>query len=77
MTAEREEFLRRVAAGDGAVRPPESEIQLMATLLRTHMLLGHLNGEDWYEVHPLARRVLGLPPHSEGQRDGEDLPGSG
>jgi hypothetical protein len=25
------------------------------------MLLGHLNGQDWYEVHPLARRALGLP----------------
>ena len=33
----------------------------MARLLVTHMLLGHLNGEDWYEVHPLTRRSLGLP----------------
>jgi hypothetical protein len=33
----------------------------MARLLQSHMLLGHLNGQDWYEVHPLARRALGLP----------------
>ncbi|MEO7194060.1 MAG: hypothetical protein ABIZ05_04440 [Pseudonocardiaceae bacterium] len=61
MTAEQEVFLRGVASGDGTVRPAESEVQLMARLLQSHMLLGHLNGQDWYEVHPLARRALGLP----------------
>jgi hypothetical protein len=61
MTAEQEAFLRRVASGDGTVRPAASEVQLMARLLQSHMLLGHLNGQDWYEVHPLARRALGLP----------------
>jgi hypothetical protein len=61
MTAEQEAFLRRVASGDGTVRPAQSEVQLMARLLQSHMLLGHLNGQDWYEVHPLARRALGLP----------------
>ena len=61
MTAEQKAFLRRVAAGDGTVDPKESEVQLMARLLQSHMLLGHLNGQDWYEVHPLAMRALGLP----------------
>ncbi|MGH3719322.1 MAG: hypothetical protein ACRDRI_10900 [Pseudonocardiaceae bacterium] len=61
MTAEQEAFLRGVAAGNGTVRPAESEVQLMARLLQSHMLLGHLNGQDWYEVHPLARKALGLP----------------
>ncbi|MGH3886776.1 MAG: hypothetical protein ACRDSZ_09435, partial [Pseudonocardiaceae bacterium] len=63
MTAEQKAFLRQVAAGDGTVDPKEreSEVQLMARLLQSHMLLGHLNGQDWYEVHPLARRALGLP----------------
>jgi hypothetical protein len=61
MTAEQKAFLRQVAAGDGTVNPQESEVQLMARLLQSHMLLGHLNGQDWYEVHPLARRALGLP----------------
>ena len=61
MTAEQEAFLRWVASGDGTVRPPDSEVQLMARLLQSHMLLGHLNGQDWYEVHPLARRALDLP----------------
>ena len=61
MTAEQEAFLRWVASGDGTVRPAESEVQLMAKLLQSHMLLGHLNGQDWCEVHPLARRALDLP----------------
>ena len=61
MTAEQEAFLRQVASGSGTVRPAASEVQLMARLLQSHMLLGHLNGQDWYEVHPLARRALGLP----------------
>lgn len=61
MTQEQEAFLRAVASGDGTVRPKNAEIALMARLLQSHMLLGHLNGQDWYEVHPLARRALGLP----------------
>ncbi len=60
MTAEQKAFLLDVAAGDGAVDPKESEVQLMARLLQSHMLLGHLNSQDWYEVHPLAKRALGL-----------------
>lgn len=59
MTAEQERFLREVAGGDGTVRPAEAEVALMSRLLQSHMLLGHLNGQDWYEVHPLAMRALG------------------
>lgn len=33
-----------------------SEVERLAELLDTHMLLAHLNGGTWYEVHPLARR---------------------
>ena len=61
MTVEQATFLRNVANGDGVVRPAADEVQLMARLVQSHMLLGHVNGEDWYEVHPLARRALGLP----------------
>ena len=62
LTTQQERFLRAVSASDGSVRPEESEVQRMALLLQSHMLLGHLNGTgDWYEVHPLARRALGLP----------------
>lgn len=60
MTMEQARFLRAVAAGDGTVEPAAEDVQLMSRLLVTHMLLGHLNGEDWYEVHPLTRRALGL-----------------
>ncbi len=60
VTSEQLHFLRAVAKGDGTVQPAASDVQLMARLLQSHMLLGHLNGHDWYEVHPLARHALGL-----------------
>lgn len=60
MTAEQASFLRAVAAGDGDIQPRDDEVQLMARLVQSQLLLGHVNGEDWYEVHPLARRALGL-----------------
>lgn len=59
-TAESERFLRNVAGGNGIVHPPEAEVQLMVRMLQGHMLLGHLNGAPWFEVHPLARKALGL-----------------
>lgn len=41
-----------------------------ASLLDRHLVLGYLNGEEWYDVHPLARPVIGLddryPPPSNG-----------
>jgi hypothetical protein len=58
ITKEQADFLRQVAQGDGTVQPAAAEVQLMARLLQSHMLLGHLNGTDWYEVHPLAMRAL-------------------
>ena len=48
-----------MAAG-GVIEPSEQEVHLMAQPMDTHMLLGHLNHRDWYEVHPLARRALVL-----------------
>ncbi len=60
VTKEQADFLRRVIASKGIPEPTDDEVQLMARLMDTHMLLGHKNGQDWYEVHPLARRVLNL-----------------
>ena len=61
LTAQQESFLHRVSAGNGSVRPEDSEVKRIALLLQSPMLLGHLNGTGgWYEVHPLARRALGL-----------------
>lgn len=60
MTAEQAQFLRAVATGDGIVQPSAADVPLMAKLLQSHMLLGHSNGVDWYEVHPLTRRALGV-----------------
>lgn len=61
VTREQAEFLVAVELSDGAVQPADDTVQLMARLLQSHMLLGHRNGESWYEVHPLARRALDLP----------------
>jgi hypothetical protein len=61
VTKEQADFLRAVQRANGILEPAGNEVQLMASLMDTHMLLGHTNGRDWYEVHPLARRALGLP----------------
>jgi len=60
VTKEQADFLRRVMAAGGVIEPTEGEVHLMARLMDTHMVLAHLNGQDWYEVHPLARRSLEL-----------------
>ncbi len=60
ITEENAACLRAVAKQHGRLRPADHEIDRLARLLDNHMLLAHLNGDSWYEVHPLARRVLGL-----------------
>lgn len=61
VTQEQAVFLARVdQAGGQNINPTADEVGLLARLLQTHMLLSHLNGSDWYEVHPLAKRALNL-----------------
>ena len=60
VTKEQADFLRQVIDKKGVPEPADHQVQLMARLMDTPMLLGHKNGRDWYEVHPLARRVLAL-----------------
>lgn len=61
-TKEQADFLRRiVTAPGGYIEPLRDEVPLLALLLQTQMVLGHANGRDWYEVHPLARRTLQVP----------------
>ncbi|MGI8575781.1 MAG: hypothetical protein ACR2MA_10685 [Egibacteraceae bacterium] len=61
ITAEDAVFLSQVDEGQGDVRPSADRVGQFARLLHTHMILAHLNHENWYEIHPLARRALGLP----------------
>lgn len=61
LTRRQADFLTAVARGNGTVRPEDGDVQMMARMLAGQLLLAHRNGEDWYEVHPLARRALGLP----------------
>ncbi|MGH8887810.1 MAG: hypothetical protein ACRDYX_22110 [Egibacteraceae bacterium] len=60
ITREPAELMRRVHRQDGEIEPSADEVPLLAGLMHTHMLLNHQNDDDWYEVHPLARRTLGL-----------------
>jgi len=60
ITEENAACLRQVETQRGRLQPADHEIDRLARLLDTHMVLAHLNGDTWYEVHPLARRTLGL-----------------
>lgn len=61
VTLEQAEFLMKVNdSADGTVIPAADDVGLMARLLQQHMLLSHLNGSDWFEVHPLAKQALGI-----------------
>jgi energy-coupling factor transporter ATP-binding protein EcfA2 len=60
ITREDAEFLRWIAGQRGAIEPPAEQVHRLARLMNAHMVLGHLNHESWYEVHPLARRALDL-----------------
>ena len=60
VTREQADFLIKVHEADGQIVPSVNEVGLMARLLQQHMLLSHLNGTDWYEVHPLAMKALGM-----------------
>lgn len=60
ITREDADFLRWIAGRGGAIEPPAAQVHRLARLMNTHMVLGHLNNNSWYEVHPLARRALNL-----------------
>lgn len=60
ITEENAACLRRVDQEKGRVQPAAGEVDRLARLLDTHMLLAQLDGPAWFEVRPLARRTLGL-----------------
>lgn len=61
VTEEDAAFLRSIVEAQGVVRPSAPDVPRLARLVDAHMVLTHLDEEPWYEVHPLARRALGLP----------------
>jgi hypothetical protein len=53
-TSEDRDFLRKIHAQGHLRNVSEEEVPRFARLLDTEVILGHLNGTEWYEVHPLA-----------------------
>lgn len=53
-TAEDRDFLEKVRRDRGIANMTEEELPRFAKLLDTEVILGHMNGVEWYEVHPLA-----------------------
>jgi len=58
ITKEDGDFLRWIHENKGVIEPSADQVHRLARLMNTHMVLGHLNDDSWYEVHPLARRAL-------------------
>lgn len=54
------EWLKSVAASHDTGLASADRKAGFASLLDRHLVLGYLNGEEWYDVHPLARPSLGL-----------------
>lgn len=53
-------WLLRVAESHDTGLKSTDEIGAFASLLDRHLVLGYLNGEEWYDIHPLARPAVGL-----------------
>ena len=53
-TAEDRDFLRKIHTQGHVRNVTEDEVARFARLLDTEVILGHLNGSEWFEVHPLA-----------------------
>ena len=54
------DWLCRVAETHEAAMATSETRGAFASLLDRHLVLGYLNGDEWYDVHPLARPAIGL-----------------
>ncbi len=59
-------WLRRVAAQHDAGLERDQDWGMLAGLFDRHLILGYVNGEEWYGAHPLVLDLLG----SEGESGG-------
>lgn len=57
-TAEDWDFLRKIHAQGHLRDVTEDEVPRFARLLDTEVILGPLNGSEWFEVHPLALEAI-------------------
>jgi DNA polymerase III delta prime subunit len=57
-TAEDRDFLRKIHVQGHRPEVTEDEVPRFARLLDTEVILGHLNGSEWFEVHPLALEAV-------------------
>ncbi len=60
LSADEVAWLRRIAESHDASLETGERRGAFASLLDRHLVLGYLNGEEWYDVHPLARLAAGL-----------------
>jgi hypothetical protein len=60
-TTEDRDFLRKIQKTRDLTEVGDDEIQRFAKLLDTEIILGHLNGSEWFEVHPLALDAIQGP----------------
>lgn len=54
------EWLKKIGESKAPKLPSDSELSRLARFFDTHLVLNYRNGEDWYDVHPLLRREIGL-----------------
>ncbi|NJL27531.1 MAG: AAA family ATPase [Thermoanaerobaculia bacterium] len=57
LSREHASLLRRILQTGSVNATPESEHEALARLMDDYLVLCYRNGDDWYEVHPLARRL--------------------
>lgn len=53
-------WLQRIAQSRSAELPDNQDLPILARFFDTHVVLNYRNGDDWYDVHPLLRKELGL-----------------
>ena len=51
-------WLRQVAANNDPGLESDEEWGTLAGLFDRHLILGYVNGEEWYGVHPLVAELL-------------------
>ena len=63
-------WLRRIHSTKRASLPSEKDLPSLARFLDSNLIMNYLNGEPWYDIHPLLVPEIKLPDYDDG--DGEN-----